>query len=101
MTKDSNHFDPFNTRPSDWCLTDKKVLIGESPGWSTEITKKDQTKIQLTVPNQFYLAQAHGWMGVMPWSDKADPSKSNFSNIAAGLKCQTNWGSCKPAYALE
>jgi hypothetical protein len=96
MAQSGNTFDPFNTRPSDWCITDKKVLIGESPGWTDASIKG-----QITVPHQFYLAQSHGWMGVMPWADKADTYRAKFSNIAAGLKCQTNWGSCKPAFALE
>jgi len=46
MAKDGNNYDPFNTRPSDWCLTDKPVLIGESPAW-TDISLKGQ----MTVPN--------------------------------------------------
>ena len=54
----------------------------------------------MTVPNQFYLAQANGYMGVMPWADKADQDRARWSDIAAGLKCKNNWGSCKPSWSF-
>ena len=46
MATGGNTYDPFNTKPSDWCLNDKGVLIGESPAWS-DVSLKGQ----ITVPN--------------------------------------------------
>ncbi len=96
MAQSGNKFDPFNTRPSDWCLPNGKVLIGESPAWSDTSIKGT-----ISVPHQFYLANANQWMGVMPWADKADQYRAKWSNIADGLKCKNNWGSCRPSFALE
>jgi hypothetical protein len=95
MVQNQNTFDPFNSRPADWCITDKPALIGESPAWTDASLKG-----QMTVSNQFYLADKNEWMGVMPWADKADQDKARWSDIAAGLKCSSNWNSCKPSWGF-
>jgi len=94
MVDGSNNFDPFNTHPSDWCLTEMGVLIGESPGWTDKSLKGT-----ITVPNQFYLGRQQGYMGVMPWSDSYT-DRSISANILEGLKCQRNWESCKPDFSF-
>jgi hypothetical protein len=95
MVQNQNTFDPFHSSPTDWCITDKPALIGESPAWTDASLKG-----QMTVSNQFYLADKNGWMGVMPWADKADQDKARWSDIAAGLKCYSNWNTCKPSWAF-
>jgi len=33
MAEGGSKYDPFTTKPSDWCL-DKPALVGESPSWT-------------------------------------------------------------------
>jgi hypothetical protein len=95
MVENQNIFDPFNLHPADWCFAHKPALIGESPAWTDASLKG-----QMTVSNQFYLANKNGWMGVMPWADKAYQDKARWSDIAAGLKCSSNWSSCRSSWGF-
>lgn len=96
MVDGSNKYDPFNTKPSDWCIYDKPVLIGESPAWTDRSLKGT-----ISVANQYYLAKNNGYMGVMPWSDKANTDQAKWSEIQRGLQCQRNWSSCKPSFVKQ
>ena len=62
------------------------MLIGESPS-----VKADTLIGQITVGQQFYLANKNGYIGVMPWSD----ADGNYENIAKALQCQNDdFNSC-------
>jgi hypothetical protein len=52
MSQGGSEFDPFSTKPSDWCL-DGDVLVGETPSWTDGTVKHGK----ITVANQFYLAK--------------------------------------------
>lgn len=43
MAQGGNTYDPFHSRPSDWCLSGKPVLIGESPAWTDASTSGQLT----------------------------------------------------------
>ena len=93
MSQGGSEFDPFSTKPSDWCL-EGDVLVGETPSWTDGSLKHGK----ITVENQFYLAKKNGWSGVMPW---ADQNTQNYPNIDAALKCQKNWDTCKAPSHLQ
>lgn len=83
MSRDGYRYDPFSTKPSDWCL-DGDILIGASPSWNDQSYNHDE----ISVKDQFWYAKHNGWSGVMPWADIAkDCPNDLYSSIDAGLKC--------------
>jgi hypothetical protein len=68
MATGGNTYDPFSTKPSDWCLPNDgtEYLIGESPSENSQYLGGT-----LSVADQFYKAHELGWSGVMPWADSS------------------------------
>lgn len=79
MAEYGSRYDPYSTRPSDWCL-DKPALIEEAPDFTDQCLQGT-----IEVKHQFYLAKQNGWIGNMPWADNGGGEWSQYNNIHSGL----------------